>query len=286
MIRLLKLLASLPLPVSRALGRFIGQLNWYFSAKQKHFVRTNLEHCLPELSLEQRKFMAKQSMKASGQLVAELAATWLWPSEKICQLPIEVEGMEHLQSAFEKKTGVMILTPHLGNWELLFPFFNGKFPLSAMYKPARMKILDDLIKAQRAQNGGEVFPASARGVRNIIRALKQGKVTFILPDQEPAQNAGVFAPFFKQPAWTMTLPGRLYEKTGCELLFACVLQTEKGFRIIFRTAQGISQAMEQQDLAEAINLNMESLIRIAPEQYQWSYKRFYYQPDGQEQIYL
>ncbi len=225
-------------------------------------------------------------MISSGELLTELAIIWLSPLSKRNRIALGFEGMELLQQAYKKGNGVLLLIPHLGNWEVLTQYLLGKYPFSAMYKPARMKTLDQLIKNNREKEGALLFPASTRGIKKLMQAIKSGGVSAILPDQEPAKKAGVFVPFFGQPAWTMVLAARIYQKTGAELLATCILRTPDGFKLIIKPLKDIHPTDNVEKLATTINLAMEQLIHLAPEQYQWSYKRFYTQPDNRPQIYL
>jgi len=285
LVRLLRILSHLPLPWSRRLGRTIGWLAWHGAHKQRHFSQVNITHCYPHLNPGERERLAKASMLSSGELLAEVAATWLWPCARLRRLSITYEGLALVDAAYAEGRGVLIAAPHLGNWELLFPLLSDRFAVAAMYKPPRMKSLDTLICEVRERDGGEMFPASARGVRAVIKALRAGKLTFVLPDQEPGTHGGVFVPFFGQSAWTMTLPGRLLKASGCTLLYACVLRTPAGFKLVFRPS-GITARTADEEVPELVNQGMQALIELAPEQYQWSYKRFYTQPPGQSQIYL
>lgn len=285
-VSLLKGLSHLPLSVNRFTGRLIGRLAWLFAIKQRHFALTNLHHCFPEKKNEQIRKLAKASIISSGELLTELAIIWLSPLSKREKIAMEVEGFEYLQQAYDKRKGVILLLPHLGNWEVLTQYLLGKYPFSAMYKPARMKTLDRLIKTNREKDGALLFPASSKGIKQILKAIKTGGVSAILPDQEPAKNAGVFAPFFNQPAWTMTLAARIYQKTAAEMLASCILRTSSGFKLVIKPMEDIDPGDSIDKLAIKINSAMEKLICLAPEQYQWSYKRFYTQPDDQPQIYL
>jgi len=283
---ILKGLSHLPLPVNRFLGRIIGHLAWLFANKQRHFALTNLHHCFLEKKEEQIRKLAKASIISSGELLTELAIIWLSPLSKREKIPMEVEGFEYLQQAYDKGKGVILLLPHLGNWEMMPQYILCHYPFSAMYKPARLKVLNKIIKSNREKDGASLYPASTRGIKQILKAIKSGVVTAILPDQEPAKNAGIFAPFFNQPAWTMTLAARIYQKTAAEMLAACILRTSSGFKLVIKPIRGIHSNDNIEKLASTINLSMEQLISLAPEQYQWSYKRFYTQPHNQPQIYL
>ncbi len=283
---LLKIFSRLPLKINRLIGRFIGRIAWLLSNKQRHFTLTNIQHCLPELDKSKATALARATLISGGELVTELAITWLAPIAKRQKFHLEIEGEQWLHQAHAKGKGVLLFTPHLGNWELLPQFILPQYPFVAMYKPARMKSLDILIKTNREKEGAALYPASATGIKQLLKAIKSGSVTAILPDQEPAKSAGIFVSFFNQPAWTMVLAARIYQKTQAEVLATCVLRTKKGFKLIMQPIPELSVDKTTAEISLKINQAMESLIRLAPAQYQWSYKRFYTQPDGKPQIYL
>lgn len=285
--RVLRVFAALPRPISRTAGRILGWLAWHFAKKARHFTETNITHCFPKMPADQRKVLARRAFLQTGELISDLAVTWLWPKEKLRSLITQVDGLDALRSAFEQNRGVLVLTPHLGNWEILFPAIAGQFPLAAMYRPPRQSALEPIIVSARQRNGGEVFPATASGVRHTIRALKSGKVTFVLPDQEPEDSAGIFVPFFGQPALTMTLPARLCQKTQCAVLFAAAYRRHGRFYVEFcHGAFPCDHTMPTDVFCRNMNRSLEALILKSPEQYQWSYKRFYTQPNGRPQIYI
>jgi KDO2-lipid IV(A) lauroyltransferase len=107
-------------------------------------------------------------------------------------------------------------------------------------------------------------------------------VVGILPDQQPKQGEGEFAPLFGTPALTMVLLSRLAQRTGATVLFAFAerLQDGRGFRLHFLPAP---PGVADPDLATAVaalNRGVEDCVRIAPAQYQWHYKRYSIRPPG------
>lgn len=113
----------------------------------------------------------------------------------------------------------------------------------------------------------------------------KGGVVAILPDQVPEPSAGVYAPFFGQPALTMTLAHRLIQRTQPTVLMAALLRTEEGFELV---VQQVAEQITDPDpkvSAEAMNAAIESLVQRAPAQYQWGYKRFKRPPPGADKLY-
>src|SRR5690606_8134852 len=122
-----------------------------------------------------------------------------------------------LREAVDAGQPVLILAPHIGCWEVLNFWLARDFPLHVMFAPSGMAEVDDLIKRGREHFGSTMYPASARGVAGLVRAMRKGAMTAILPDQVADRRSGRFAPFFGQPAYTGTLSCKLVQQTGARV---------------------------------------------------------------------
>ena len=114
----------------------------------------------------------------------------------------------------------------------------------------------------------------------LVKRLKNGEFTAILPDQVPDRQAGgKFAPFFGVPALTMTLVTNLRQSTNCRIISGAAVRVDGGFEVHFvEPAKGIYSSDPHEALA-ALNHTVERCVAISPAQYQWEYKRFRKQPD-------
>ena len=126
-----------------------------------------------------------------------------------------------------------------------------------------------LVEAGRSRGHVKLAPTNLSGVRSLLRALKNGEAVGILPDQVPPPNEGEWAQFFGNPAYTMTLAGKLAESTGATVLMAFGERLPWGRGYVIHIAP-LSQAPTPQH----INDSIEALVRRRPEQYLWSYRRF------------
>ena len=182
----------------------------------------------------------------------------------------------------EAGNGVILLLPHLGNWELFNPMLTQRGSFYALYRSARIEQVDRLIRESRERTGCRMAPATSGGVRLLLRALRDGEVVVILPDQEPVKSAGDFGEFFGVPALTMTLVRGLLQRTGATALFGVALRDATGrFEVNYLAAP---EGLDDEDVRVALtrlNRGVERCIRLCPEQYQWSYKRFKTRPEGE-----
>lgn len=284
---LLRFCAGLPLRLNHALGAAIGQLHAWLPNRMRAVTRANLALCYPDADPAWRRALEVQSLRQTGRTLTEAGPLWLWPAQKSLALVHEAEGEAAVRAAYAAGRGVIILGPHLGAWELTGLWCAEHFPMTSLYAPPKQQALEDLIRKARQRGGARLVPTDAGGVRALMKALRQGEMVGILPDQEPRQGQGEFAPFFGQPAYTMVLASRLAQKTGAAVFygFAERLPKGRGFRLHFLPADpAIADADPATSLA-ALNAGVERCIALAPDQYQWSYKRFRKRPQGYPSVY-
>jgi KDO2-lipid IV(A) lauroyltransferase len=283
---ILKLSAWLPLRINHLLGHGLGLLLMWSDNELKRVARINLEKCFPELATEQRELLLRRNMIETGKAFLESGHIWLANKASVFSLVKEVHGEEHLQRALEQGKGVILVAPHLGNWEMIGVYCSSHYPMTCLYRPPRLSGIDALIRHARERFGGKVVPTNAGGVRALYQALAQNELVGILPDQDP-RDSGRFAPFFGIPASTITLLSRLVHKSHATALCAYAerLPRGRGFAIHFIPAPAELYEKEMDVSLAALNHMVEQAIRHIPAQYQWGYKRFLTRPAGEKSIY-
>ena len=211
---------------------------------------------------------------------------WLRPGENALRLIKRVDGNELVEQTIAKGSGAILATPHLGAWEAAGLYGSAQFKITCLYRPLKMQELETLVQTARNRLGGNCVPATAKGIRVIYKAMDQGGVVAMLPDQEPQAGTGIFAPFFGIPAYSMVLLARLAAKTDTPIIFAWCerLSWGRGYHLHFR-AMPESNHPDLDTAVTATNQAVENCVRECPEQYQWSYRRFKSQPDGEASFY-
>ncbi|QEW05015.1 lysophospholipid acyltransferase family protein [Nitrincola iocasae] len=285
----LGLTALLPLRWAQGLGKRLGRY-FYRQGDSSRIYRTtqvNLLTCFPELSDQQRQELTLQSLEQTGQSIAEMGMSWLWPVQRTLKIIRTVHNEALITEGINQGKGVILIAPHLGNWEILNLYLSNRYTFTAMYKPPRQKQMDSLIKRMRARLGTDMAPANVQGVRKVMKALRRSEMVGILPDQEPDVGSGIFADFFGTPALTMTLLPQLAAQTGAKVVcgYAKRLEGATGFDIYFSEAEADISLKDALLATEAMNRSVERCVRELPEQYQWEYKRFNSRPEGAARIY-
>ncbi len=278
MVRLFRLLRHVPLAWMQRLGALLGWMTWSFSSAY----RQRFESQAAAAGFAPSQY--RPAVAAIGTMLAELPWLWLRPQGKGVLHLVQWEGVEHFEAALDAGKGVILALPHMGCWEMIGQSLAERYgptrgPLVALYRPARKAWLAPLVASSRDRPGLKAVPTSLAGVRSLIRVLRGGGYTAILPDQVPPEGQGAWAPFFGRPAYTMTLLARLAQQSGAGVLLCWCerLGAGKGFVMHFEplAAPELHDANASPEAAAtAVNAGMERLIRRAPGQYLWSYARY------------
>jgi KDO2-lipid IV(A) lauroyltransferase len=264
-----------------ALGALLGWAAYLLSAGYRRRLVINAN--LAGVSPAQRR----ASVAEAGKLVMELPRLWLRPATEPINDPVRWEGAELIEATLDAGKGLVLLTPHMGSFEICAQAYAQRFgarqPITVLYRPARQAWLRELEETARARPALATAPASLAGVRQMMRALRKGETLGLLPDQVPPDGMGVWAPFFGHPAYTMTLAARLVlqNDAGVCLIWGDRLPRGAGYVVRVQPLSGPLPAKGQMDedtwmtaAATVINESMELLIRARPQQYLWGYHRY------------
>lgn len=277
MTALFRLLARLPLPWLHTLGVGLGWLAWWASPTYRRRFTQNTRAA--GFDWEQ----VRPAISAAGVMLAELPWLWMRPTTKTSELPLQWDGLEHVQTALARGRGLIFLSPHLGCWELGAQLMAEQLgprhgPLWVLYRPARKAWLQEVVSAARQRPFMQAAPASLAGVRQLLRTLRQGGHIGILPDQVPPLGQGVWSRFFGRDAYTMTLGVRLARQTGASVLMCWCERLPHGQGYISHFEPwddaGLYDVQTPLELAVlGMNQHIEAMVRRAPGQYLWGYAR-------------
>lgn len=277
---LVALFARLSLVSNHRLGALLGRLAWRVSPRFKRMLAANIRVYAKARGLDAKavRKLEGQAKREAGKGMTELAIVWTAPVERLYGLVKACEGWEHVEAATTAGRGIIFVTPHLGCYDIAGRYLESRLPVLALFRPPKLKWLEPIMQAGRERGEGKTAEANAGGVRALLRTLKSGGNIIILPDQVPAAEQGgegVWASFFDEPAYTMTLLPRLARSTGATVLFffAERLADGAGYRVHIQPAQPPFSDDKSEAATEA-NHAVEMLIDMAPAQYLWSYNRY------------
>ena len=277
MLKLFRWLARAPLWLLHAVGAALGWLTYWASPSYRRRFNENARQAGIAPAT------ARPAIAAAGRMVSELPFLWLRPAGEPVRPRLNWVGQELLTAALSARRGVVLLTPHMGSFEVTAQaiaqdFGAGFGPITVLYRPARKPQLRAWMDASRGRPFVATAPATLAGVRQMIRALRRGEAVGLLPDQVPPEGMGVWVPFFGRPAYTMTLAARLVQLTGALPLLIWGERLARGAGYTVHVSE-FSEPLPDADAAQAesaavINRAMERLIRQCPQQYLWGYHRY------------
>lgn len=286
MARLFLMLGAWPLGLLHALGALAGWLAYGLSPSYRSRMQLHTQRA--GLNAAQRR----AAIGHAGKLVLELPRVWGRPHAQLLGSRVIWAGDSAActAQALAEGKGIVLLTPHIGCFEMVAQAyaerFGGAQPINALFRPAKQAWLAELMVHARQRPGMSASPATLSGVRQLLRALKRGETVGLLPDQVPPQGLGVWAPFFGQPAYTMTMAAKLAAQTGAAVMvFRCERLGWRQRRALgadWRVhahrapapAEAVLHAPDVDAGTAAINRLMEDLIMQCPEQYLWAYNRY------------
>ncbi|STZ76699.1 lysophospholipid acyltransferase family protein [Bergeriella denitrificans] len=273
---LFKFFAALPLPLLHRLAGFLGWAAYHTQRKDRARVFENMA----QAGLNPDEQSVKTVFQETAKGALELPVAFFRRPEAIETLFTEIHGWQHIQTALDGGEGLLLITPHIGSYDLAGRYISQQlpFPLTAMYKPPKIKAFDTVMQMGRVRGKGKTAPTNMQGVKQVMKALRAGEATIVLPDHVPAPEEGgdgVWADFFGKPAYTMTLASKLAQVKGVKALFFVGerLPDGKGFALHIEPLQGGLSGDKEHD-ARVMNRNVEHWIRRFPQQYLFMYNRY------------
>lgn len=272
--------------MARWLGRRLGDLAYAVLSRRRRIALGNLTVAFPELPPAARRRLGRRSFEHLGVMAAELCRTLREPPDRTLA-GVGLEGLEHLAAVMAAHGRALVVTAHLGNWELLSLAHRlTGFPLAIVVRPLDAPWLDALVRRLRAAAGVEIIEKS-RAVRPVLEALKRGRLVAILLDQNATRREGVFVPFFGRLASTSRSVATIAVRTGTPVIPLFIRRDDGGrHRVIVVPPlypphrPTVDEAVVE--LTTACAGAIERAIRAAPDQWLWMHDRWRTRPEGGE----
>jgi Kdo2-lipid IVA lauroyltransferase/acyltransferase len=273
---ILKGVASLPLGLAQILGGFGGIVAFTFFPHFRGLFQENYRHAM---QLHSKTIHPLKAAAASGMLFID--SLWIWHNPQKALERADVQDWSPVDQAVQEGKGLVMLTPHLGGFEIIPRILATHFPATILYRPARQEWLNNLIEEQRAYPNMHFVPTNLQGVRKMVKALQEGEAIGILPDQVPSGGDGVWVKFFNRYAYTTPLPARLANRNQTPVILFSAIRKSLGQGWTIKAQRLNSFSEDPHQAATQMNEAIEAVILEAPEQFIWSYNR-YKHPEGAE----
>jgi len=273
---ILVLIAALPLCIVQMIGASLGLLAYIGSSSYRTLFRSQYDAVITSHQLQSRLWSA---VMASGQLFSD--SLWIWRNPKQALHLVEIQNWDLVETAISEGHGLVMLTPHLGGFEIIPRVLAQHFPATILYRPSRQDWLNRIVEEGRAYPNMHFVPTNLNGVRQMTRALSKGEAIGILPDQVPSGGDGVWVPFFGRPAYTTPLPARLANRNKTPVIMFTAKRKNLGQGWLMQATRLAPFSEDATLAATEMNQAIERAILKAPEQFIWAYNR-YKHPAGAE----
>ena len=244
----------------------------------------NLALAFPDQSTAARRRLCRASFRHLGMTLVE-SALLLVADPGLMLSRVSVDGLEHLRAAAGTPGGVLLLTGHFGNWELLgLAHILAGLPLAVVVRPLDSPLLNRLAERLRARTGAELI-AKRRALPAVVDALRRGRMIGILLDQNASRAEGVFVPFFGRPTSTSRSLALLALRTGRPIVPVFIHREPDGrHRVVLEAALGRPAAGSPDaavlELTAQCAQRTEATIRRWPEQWFWLHRRWRTRPSA------
>lgn len=273
-----------PLGISLWLGKAIGRLGFHLDKKHRKIVLNNLNAAFGQgKSPDELNMIAKGVFENIGMNFTEFFRL-PWIKEQDLNGYVECEGFENFKKAHDKGKGVIFLTGHFGNWELMAVFYALKnYPVDIVVRELDNPIVDEFVRWVRTRAGNRIV-AKGRSMRELIKILSKGGIIGILLDQNVTWSEGVFVKFFNKLACTNKGTALLAQASGAAVVPTFIIREGKRHRVIIGKEIAIQntgdRAADQLANTALFTKAIEDFVRKRPEQWFWLHQRWKSRPEN------
>ena len=280
----------LPRSVARAVGAGIGAAAWRLLGRLRAVGMRNLELAFPEKSEGERKAILRGVYRSLGWEVGEFCKMSGYTAEQASAF-IRYDGLEHYLAAREKGKGVLVLTGHLGAWELSSFYHSLRgYPMSLVIRRLDNPLVDAFVNRIRCLHGNRVIHKDdfARG---LLTSMQRGETVGILMDTNMTPPQGVFVPYFGVEACTASGLARVALHSGAAVLPGFLVWEAAEQKYVLRFGEQlelIRGGKAAQDIVANTALftaTIEAYVRRYPEQWLWVHRRWKTRPEGERKLY-
>jgi Kdo2-lipid IVA lauroyltransferase/acyltransferase len=280
----------LPRSGARVVGAGLGAAAWVLLGRLRRVGMRNLELAFPEKTEQERKEILRGVFRSLGWQVGEFCKMGGYTAEQASKF-IRYDGLEHYLAARAKGKGVLVLTGHLGAWELS-SFYHSLmgYPMSLVIRRLDNPLVDEFVNRVRCLHGNRVIHKD-EFARGLLSSMHRGETVGILMDTNMTPPQGVFVPYFGVDACTAAGLARVALHSGAAVLPGFLVWEAAEKKYVLRFGEEL-ELIRTGDVARDIVANtalftatIEAYVRRYPEQWLWVHRRWKTRPEGEERVY-
>jgi len=269
--------AALPYAISLRLGRTLGGLGYHLLGKRREIAVLNIRNAMDKGAIEWpggAESMAKEVFRNLGQWFVEIVRILFGFGGDLVK-GIRVVGIENIHKASANGHGILGVSAHMGNWELMVMSLTEKLGLTmhGVAKKQKNPYINDFIIRARQKYGTRII--YKEGVlRKFISILRDGGAVGMMLDQHVSANMGFRMDFLGSPAWVSRTPATIARKTGARLLPMFLHYDSKERAHILTILPEVPSGGDMEETTRQLNSSVEEFIRHSPAQWLWIHRRW------------
>ena len=274
-----------PRRICLGLARGLGLLLFHLDGRHRRIALANLRTAFGAEMTESRRYaIARGSFIHFCRVLVDILKLASWPRDRIAR-HLVLEGEEHLRRAVDRGKGVLVVTGHFGNWEMLSIPISDAAPMWAVTRFLDNRLLEKRLFGLRTKLGAKIIYKD-QAARHVLQVLRRGEIVIILIDQNVLRIQAVFVDFFGKPAGTTPALAAFHLRTGSPIVPAfCYPETGGRYRIRFfppldPAADG-PRDRDELKITQTCTKIIESQIRRHPEFWLWFHERWRSRPAGE-----
>jgi KDO2-lipid IV(A) lauroyltransferase len=272
--------AILPLKLSIKAGEILGLLVFYLWGSRRRIAIENLENSISSNAIttaEPAEKVIRDNFKNLGKSFAEVIKIYYGFGKKVID-SVDIEGIENFNQAKSKGKGILSLTGHCGNWELMAIATSAKLSgITIVARPINNPYINKFVESIRQKYGNSVI-YKQKALKPIIQALKNNDSVGILMDQAVIPGEGYVIDFLGRGAWTTKMPALLARKTGAAVLPAFIHRTDGRHKIKIYPQVELSGDNDKENAikedTKKFSRYIEEYIKEHPSEWLWIHRRW------------
>ena len=276
-------LGRLPLGAGSQVGAWLGRLGYRLGIRAR-VVETQIRFAFPDLDARAVTALARESYENLGRTSLEAALMEQRTPADLLALFDRVDGWEHIDDALRGGQGALLVTGHLGNWELGGSYIAARgVRVDAIARHMSNRLFERYLTRVRERFGVRVV-FDERAVRQTPRSVRENRIVGFLADQGVAGLASTYVPFFARMAKTPRGPAVFALKMKVPVIFVVAVREPSGrYRLVVESIGVVDTGDREADTVALVahyTARLEHWVRQYPGQYFWQHRRWKYQPDG------
>ena len=263
---------------------FIASIIFALNTEIVKISRININIAYSSNDKDDRESLVKRSVKQSIRSYYETLFCLTRNQTDLNKSIFKVEN-RYLYTQTNRDFGLILLSVHNRSVDFLLNQLTNQEDVTAIFKPIKIKAFNKFVRRNRQKSGSKVFETNLTGVKELFSALKRGETIAMAADQVPAKKMGVYEDFFGRRVYTTNLIPSLHSKTKAPVVSVAMHSEIYTNKLYIRYGTKLTHKEGSPYDAKLMNKEIEKIININPEDYNWEYKRFKNQEVEDKTIY-